>query len=125
MAGGKSKSHNQAFGKWGEAKAADYLKDKGYIILEMNYRTPYGEIDLIALDQQTVVFVEVKTRRTQTFGFPEDSVNSAKRTHMVNSAQVYMQTVGEMDWRIDVIAVSIRETNQPPEIIHFENAIYD
>ena len=125
MAGEKPKKHNQALGKWGEAQASAYLKAKGYIILEANYRTRYGEVDLITLDQQTVVFVEVKTRRTQTFGYPENSVNSAKRTHMVNSAQVYMQTQGEMDWRIDVIAVSISETNQPPEITHFENAIYD
>lgn len=123
MAGGKSKSHNQAFGKWGEAKAADYLKDKGYIILDMNYRTAYGEIDLIALDQQTVVFVEVKTRRTQTFGFPEDSVTASKRTHIVHSAQSYMQSMGDMDWRIDVIAISLIGEEQILEITHFENAI--
>lgn len=123
MSGGKPTSHNQAFGKWGEAKAADYLKDKGYIILEKNYRTPYGEIDLIALDQQTVVFVEVKTRRTHTFGFPEDSVTESKRAHIIHSAQAYMENMGNLDWRIDVIAISLIGQGQPLEITHFENAI--
>ena len=132
------KTPGQALGAWGEAQAAAYLQAKGYIILDRNARTPYGEIDLVtrqiftATDElnnreaeglSMLVFVEVKTRRTKTFGYPEQSINQRKREHILASAQSYLQEHPELveDWRVDVIAIQRLRSNRPPEIVHFEN----
>ena len=127
----------QNLGRWGEALAAEYLQKRGYTILERNARTPYGEIDLVA--QQTLpalsptdpagglltVFVEVKTRRTSTYGMPEASVTPRKQAHMLASAQAYLQAHPELpgNWRIDVLAIQRIHPNQAPVILHFENAL--
>lgn len=113
-----------ALGQWGEEMAASFLISKGYDILGRNIRTSYGEIDLIASKDQQLVFVEVKTRTSTQFGNPEDAVNDEKRAHMLASAQAYLQEnpATELDWRIDVIAITKLSQNQP-EIIHFENVI--
>jgi putative endonuclease len=129
-------SSRQLLGKWGESLAADYLLNLGYVVLERNVRTPYGEIDLIARlveestfpaeTVQVTVFVEVKTRSTQTFGLPEESVTARKRQHMIAAAQSYLQDhpdLGEI-WRIDVIAIQQLQPDKPPTIHHFENAVY-
>jgi putative endonuclease len=125
------KGNRLVLGKWGENKAAEYLVGKGYQILERNVRTPYGEIDLIALwpgknpSKDMVAFVEVKTRETSLFGNPEESVNLHKQARLLASAQHYIQEHPEFDgdWRIDVIAIRLLNPGKPPEIIHFENAI--
>jgi len=117
----------QSLGRWGEALAADYLRSLGYSILEQNVHTPYGEIDLIArLEQpQTLVFVEVKTRRSPQFGLPEDAVNLRKQTHLLSAINHYLQQHPELqgDPRVDVIAIQLYHADQPPVITHFENAI--
>jgi putative endonuclease len=130
----------QAFGRWGEALAADYLVNQGYTILDRNARTSYGEIDLIArqiegnsLDQPAgggssefaTVFVEVKTRSSGAFGLPEEAVTKRKQAHMLAAAQAYLQQHPELEgnWRIDVIAIQRFDPNNPPTILHFENAI--
>jgi putative endonuclease len=69
--------HRQKIGKWGEAAAARYLEARGYRILQHNVRTPYGEIDLIASQESRVVFVEVKTRTSLSYGLPEAAVTRA------------------------------------------------
>ena len=115
---------NQVIGLLGETLAADYLKEKGYTILERNARTPYGEIDLVACYESTIVFIEVKTRTSTRFGNPEDSITPSKRGHLIASIQAYLQSHPELtgDWRIDVIA--IQKTGSPDTAItHFENAI--
>ena len=114
----------QNVGVWGEKKAAEYLFERGYKILAKNVRTVYGEIDIAAQKNGIYVFVEVKTRKTRTFGYPEDSITRTKKEHMVNSAQEYMMTHADDDdiWQIDVISI---EVLQPDfyKIYHFENAI--
>lgn len=117
------KDTNQALGRWGEQKAAAFLEKHGYRIIERNFRTPYGEIDIIAQRDSVYVFVEVKTRRSTSFGLPEEAITQRKRTHILASAQAYLQKKADLnsDWRIDVIAVQT-EANQP-KITHFENAI--
>ncbi|MBE9523827.1 MAG: YraN family protein [Chloroflexi bacterium] len=117
------KRPNQILGSWGEKKAAKYLSKKGYRIIERNIHTPYGEIDLIARHNSYLVFVEVKTRSSLTFGLPEEAITQRKRENMLASAQAYLQEQSDLDcnWRIDVIAVQ-KETNQY-KITHFENAI--
>jgi putative endonuclease len=114
----------QTFGSWGELAAAQFLEKRGYEILERNVRTQYGEIDLIARHGITLVFVEVKTRSSTEFGYPEESITATKQQHMQDTAQDYLQTRPELDgeWRVDVIAIR-RIENQAPEITHIENAL--
>ncbi len=116
---------NKELGEWGEAKARHYLQEKGIIILGTNKRTNYGELDIIGKDADQVVFFEVKTRRSNSFGFGEESVSSAKQEHLTNSAEDYIQNhpeVGE-DWRIDVVVIDGSPTSPKVEIRWFKNAI--
>lgn len=123
---------NQALGKMGENIAQEYLTSQGYEIIDRNYYTRYGEIDLIAyqfhennIHDKELVFIEVKTRRTRTFGFPEESIGTKKRAALLASSLTYLQEhpeIGE-DWRIDVIAISYIENKVKPDVLHFINAI--
>ena len=117
-------SSRQILGRWGEKIAEDFLDNKGFNIIERNYRTPYGEIDIIAQDGAILIFIEVKTRATNTYGTPEASITAHKREHIIASAQSYIQslTTPPLNWRIDVIAIRKLKSNDQPEIIHFENA---
>ncbi|HEY61952.1 MAG: YraN family protein [Anaerolineales bacterium] len=124
------KTNRQKFGYWGEGVAGEYLIKKGYIILDRNVRTPYGEIDLIAQEANVkssglLIFVEVKTRKTNTYGFPEDAITAQKREHMISSAEFYLQEHANFsgDWRIDVISIRKVKESKSLEIIHFENAV--
>ena len=125
----------QELGRWGEALAADYLVDQGYTIVARNERTPYGEIDLVAQkvsgptvesrqSQEVLVFVEVKTRTSQSFGYPEEAVTPRKQMNLISAAQLYLQEHPDLDldWRIDVIAIE-RYPDRAPIIHHFENAL--
>lgn len=95
-------------GKSGEDRAAKFLTSQGYRILERNYRTPHGEIDLIALHQGTIVFVEVKTRTSDAFGAPELAVTPQKQRRMVNSALGYIKyrKLHQVPCRFDVVAIN-------------------
>lgn len=95
-------------GRTGEDLAAKHLSGRGYTILERNYSAPYGEIDLIALDGGTVVFVEVKTRTTDAYGAPELAVNQRKQERMVKAALGYLKhkKLHQMPCRFDVVAIS-------------------
>jgi putative endonuclease len=110
-------------GQWGEQIAAAYLTEQGYIILGSNVRTPYGEIDLLARQADTLVFVEVKTRSSSSLGLPEISITPKKFSHMVSAAQAYLLDHPELNlaWRIDVISIQCSSPGQPPEIVQFEN----
>jgi putative endonuclease len=105
---------NQAIGRKGEDIAANYLASLGVQIIAKNFRSAYGEIDLIGVDHDDLVFFEVKTRTSLTYGPPEMAVTAKKFQRMVNCAQYYVQENKlELDWRIDVLAVSLdKKTNQ-------------
>ena len=108
----------------GEKIAANFLRRQGYQIIEKNYHSRLGEIDMVAKENESIVFVEVKTRRSKTYGYPEESITSLKRVHMINASQAYLVENPELggNWQIDVI--SIRQVKpESSEIIHFENAI--
>jgi len=107
------------FGDKGEALAAEYLCKKGMKVLSKQHKTPFGEIDLICLDGDEVVFVEVKSRKSRTFGYPEDSVTPEKIKHILASADHILQAKRWIDkpWRIDVIAIEYKELN--PHVSHF------
>lgn len=117
-------TYQQHIGKVGEAIAANYLLDKGYQMLDQNFKARYGEIDLVALDAECVVFVEVKTRTTSAFGNPEDSITPAKLQKLENAALLWLQAHPEApdDWRMDAIAILIDHQNNVKELKHFLNA---
>lgn len=97
----------QQLGAAGERRAERYLADLGYGFVAANYRTRYGEIDLIMRDGPTLVFVEVKTRRTRGQGYPEEAVTWHKLRHTVRAAEAYRQASRLTGpWRIDVVAVT-------------------
>jgi putative endonuclease len=128
------KKTNQMVGKWGEELAAKYLEQKGYTVLMKNVRTPFGEIDLIVsqpVSEQSrahdvLVFVEVKTRRSLAFGYPEESINTRKKTHLIESIQSYLQDHPELEneWRVDVVSIHRSSKDQKLVITHFINAIF-
>ncbi len=95
-------------GKEGEDRAAEFLKKCGYRILERNYSTSHGEIDLIALDRDEVVFVEVKTRTSDAYGAPELAVNAQKQRRMIRAALGYIKykKLHQVPCRFDVVAIS-------------------
>jgi len=120
----RKQSDNKRLGSWGEGAARRYLEAQGAQVLESNVRTAYGEIDLVAKEDGTLLFCEVKTRRTQTFGYPEESVTPKKQEHMRNSALDYLQSheVLDADWRIDVISVE-RQPDQQVKVTWFKHAL--
>jgi putative endonuclease len=110
-------------GQAGEALAAQTLQQQGYTILTRNYRTPYGEIDLIARHGDTLVFVEVKLRRSEFFGPPQAAVNTAKKRHLKRAAQYYLTRQHSMDIKIRFDVVAITMAGKQPRIEIFDGAI--
>ncbi len=112
-------------GVWGEAQAERFLKHKGYRILGRRVRvTPRDELDLVARDGDVLVFVEVKTRRTEDFGRPVTAVDRAKRHTLSRAAVRYLQGIScpNVNFRFDVVEVVGQEGDATPVIRHVENA---
>ena len=109
-------------GKNGEEVAASYLRGKGMRILVRNFRDKSGEIDIIAKDRDTYVFVEVKTRRTDHFGTPEESVTHRKQQQIIRVARSYLakHQLFEAPARFDVVAILIN--SGVPQINHLVSA---
>jgi putative endonuclease len=99
---------SKILGRTGEDRAAKHLAKLGYRVLERNYNTKQGEIDLIALDRDTIVFVEVKTRTSDAYGAPELAVDQRKQGRMVKAALGYLKQkkLHQMACRFDVVAIS-------------------
>lgn len=120
--------HNNAVvGRNGEKLAFSYLQDKGYTILKTNVRLKNNEVDLIAFDKATkeLVFVEVKTRNTEFFGFATQAVTNKKIQSMQKVASYYMRSVSwQNDYRFDTIAIVINNKGQA-FIEHFENITWN
>ena len=114
--------HNQRIGQWGEETAVKHLTKLGYEILARNIRTPYGEIDVVVRQGDMIIFVEVKTRTSNTMGLPEESITARKRQHMISAAEHYA-AASEIDhWQIDVISIEGKPGSEP-KITYFENAL--
>ena len=96
---------NRRIGKIGEDIAMMFLEQKGYKILGVNVRTFLGEIDVVAKQKETIVFIEVKTRATSSLGPPFLNVTGSKQKHMIRNALCYLKWHGciDSDWRIDVV----------------------
>jgi len=111
-------------GQQGERAAARYLRRQGYTILAAQRRTRYGEIDLIAVDGKTVVFIEVKTRRKDAGIRPADAIDAVRRRRMTRAAVAYLKAHGlvECPARFDVVEVIWPEGARRPELRHHPNA---
>lgn len=110
-------------GAIGEVLAARHLEKAGYSIITTNWHCRYGEIDIIAQKDDTLVFVEVRTRRTQTTESAFASITPSKREKLIKSANLYLQANNiDCAWRIDVIGVALRHGGKP-RIEHVEDAL--
>jgi putative endonuclease len=112
---------NIAKGKNGEEIVRDYLINKGYIIIESNYRNKIGEIDIIAKDKDVLVFIEVKTRTNTTYGYAFEAVDIRKQRKIINTSMVYIKykKYRNTQLRYDIIEVYL---HKEIKINHLENA---
>jgi putative endonuclease len=110
--------NRRSIGAQGEADARAYLQQKGARILETNYRRSTGEIDIIARQGRTLLFVEVKRRSSLRYGRPAEAVDRQKQAHILRTAELYLQEnrLADTPLRFDVIEVL------PGQIRHIENA---
>ena len=112
------KIFNKLKGDFGEEKAAKYLKKQKYKILKRNFKNTVGEIDIIAKQGSAVIFVEVKTRMDEAFGFAAEAVDLKKQQKIRNVAALYAQKYGISDFRFDVVEVYLKDDR----INHITNA---
>lgn len=116
---------SRLLGQWGEALAADCLRDRGYTILAANWRCRFGEIDLIAADRRFLCFVEVKLRKSAAYGRAGEFVDRRKQEKLRTAAELYLaQNPTDLQPRFDVVEIYAphgMETARP-QIQHLENA---
>ncbi len=110
-------------GALGEEMAAGMLKEKGYAIIEQNFRCRYGEIDIIARDGDKIIFIEVKTRRSLKYGFPEEAVDFRKQKRLRLLAALYLAGHFSMSHscRFDVYSLYLDQDNSLKSVRIFEN----
>jgi len=115
----------QGLGRRGEALAAATLARRGYVIRQRNWRCDAGEVDIVAEHRGWLVFVEVRARRGRALGSPEASITPAKQARLIQVAQSYLVAfdIGEVDWRIDVVAVELTRGGKLLRVDVYENAI--
>lgn len=115
-------SNSRNLGVLGEKIAAEHLKKSHYEVIKSNYRCRFGEIDLIAYKNNTYIFVEVKTRRSLSFGRPVEAINKEKRMHLLRTGQYYIQNfnLNGYNFRFDAIEVMVFHA-KPPKVNHIEN----
>jgi putative endonuclease len=114
-------------GAFGERLAAAHLTAKGYRIRARNYRCREGEIDIVAQDGETLVFVEVRTRRGDALGTPAESITTIKESRLVAAAMAYVQALPQppADQRIDVVAIQLSPDGRLLAIDHIQGAVTD
>ncbi len=118
-----NKTTGKKLGKEGEELAVSFLKKRGYQILEKNYRCRLGEIDIVAKDKEKIVFVEVKTRSSLTFGLPQEAVNYSKQLRLTRLALAYLShhKLKDISCRFDVVCI-LTESKKPKKIHLITNA---
>jgi putative endonuclease len=114
----------KSLGQRGEDAATRYLKRRGYRILARSLDSRLGELDIIAVDGRTIVFVEVKTRSSMDAGHPTEAIDPRKEQRMTQAALAYLKSQGLLNYaaRFDVVAVTWPEKVQSPSIEYYENA---
>ncbi|HPS32673.1 MAG TPA: YraN family protein [Anaerolineaceae bacterium] len=118
-----ARGYRKQLGDWGEQAACDYLEKQGCQILERNYRVRQGEADIIAQKDGRLLFVEVKTRASQAYGYGEDAITPKKLQALLQSADAYLEHLPEPlpAWQIDLIVVEGRLGQPGPNLLHYEN----
>jgi putative endonuclease len=115
--------HNE-IGEKGEQTAADFLVNKGYAILHRNWRSGKKEVDIIALKDNIVAIVEIKTRSSNDFAFPEEAVNKRKQQLLKAAAEAFMNANRQYpDYRFDIVSI-LMDKELVREIVHFEEAFH-
>lgn len=123
-----SKKENKIKGNFGENIACNYLKDSGYKIISRNFNCLYGEIDIIAIEDKEIVFIEVKTRCQDYYGEPIESVDMNKKQHLYNVAEYYLYKYNLLDKpiRFDVIEVYTDDSEYYEyNLSHIQNILFD
>ncbi|OGK10095.1 hypothetical protein A2767_00545 [Candidatus Roizmanbacteria bacterium RIFCSPHIGHO2_01_FULL_35_10] len=118
--------HNQDIGKKGEQEASKFLKSKGYRIIEQNFHTHWGEIDLIAVKDSKLSFIEVKTRSNNHFGKPYESMTIHKINHLRRPVQYFLLKNDYKNYKLslDVISIVINGDLTVNNLKHFENVAF-
>lgn len=113
----------QKIGKQGENIAVQFLKKQGYIILDRNFRARPGELDIVAIFADTLIFVEVKTRIGLSFGLPEEAITPRKLREIIKTSQFYKYMHPQLPdaMRIDVIAIVLSETGNAVSLRHIKS----
>ncbi len=114
-------AHHNTTGTLGEKMALQYLLEKGFIILHQNWRHTHWEVDIIASHNQTLHFIEVKTRRTKKFGYPEEDVTKKKLTNLINASEEFLYLYPE--WKriqFDILSITLIRS-QPMEYFFIED----
>jgi len=118
------KSNNKITGNRGEELAAEFLSQKSYRLVERNFRTRFGEIDIISYDGPILVFVEVKTKIGHDFGEPEEMVNKSKIAKVKRMGEVYLQEKKlDVGCRVDVVAIVMENSGSVEKLEHYQ-AVY-
>jgi putative endonuclease len=114
----------KSLGQRGEDAAARFLKRQGLRVIERGYDSPLGEIDIIAVNDGTVVFIEVKTRTSDDAGHPTEAIDATKQRRMTNAALAYLKSkrLLQHSARFDVVAVTWPADKREPTIEHYRNA---
>lgn len=115
--------NNLPLGRYGEDLAIKYLKSKSYRIIERNFRSRVGELDIIVQDKEVLVFVEVKTRFSQDYGRPEEAITPWKLKSIIRTAQFYKMLHPELpdSLRIDAVSVELSPTGRVERLEHLKN----
>lgn len=121
----KPNKHRKKLGAWGEKVAATKLEADGYRIIDRNWRCQQGEIDLVAqAGDGLLAFVEVKTRRGNSMGTPEEALTPHKSRKLIQLAQIYLGEHDlDVDWRIDLMAVELDKSGKLLRCEHIPNAV--
>ena len=117
--------NRQEVGKLGEKLAQEFLKQRGYRILETGFRCREGEIDIVAWQKDCLIFVEVRTKSNLDFGTPEESITKGKKEKLITTALTYIEAHpnSPSSWRIDVVAIEIDPKGKAKRMDLIENAI--
>ena len=111
-------------GRFGEELVVKHLQQQGWRVIATNWRCRAGEIDIVAQEDDSLVFVEVRTRRSDSFGTPEESITPRKQARLRRLGATYVQRSSWTGpWRIDVVAVRLHSGGRAPDITHYRHAV--
>ncbi|MBQ7668001.1 MAG: YraN family protein [Clostridia bacterium] len=110
--------YNKTVGNFGEEMATKYIEKQHYKILDRNFNTRLGELDIVALNKDCLCFIEVKTRTTDKYGKPMDAVNYVKRNHLINAAKIYITKNKLINYkaRFDIVEVFVKKDDNNFEV---------